>query len=252
VKPHKTKNKILEYDTQSPYFADFYQMYVNVLSISDQSNNGNGKLTAGKNSRRVIMVTSAMEEEGKSTLASYFALTTALSSEGFHILVDGDLRRPTLHKKFDVELKNGMTEILTDQQSVPGAIKSVRQTQNGGLHLLTAGSMIESPFELLTEKKTRELVNYLKDYYERIIIDSPPLIPVSDTLRLAQLVDGVVLVIRAGKTPKEVIKRAVTILQQAKCKLLGVVLNDKGDILPYYYHGSYYRYSYQQTDSEKG
>ena len=165
--------------------------------------------------------------------------------QDYHLLVDGDFRRPSLHKKFGVKLEDGLSEILTNKKKLPDVIKVIQETPNGALHLITAGRRINNPFQLLTRDSTAQLLDNLSNYYTRIIIDCPPIIPVGDALRFAQIADGVVLVVRAGKTPREVVRRAVKILKQSKSRLLGVVLNDVGEVLPYYYRRKYYAYEYK-------
>lgn len=219
-----------DYNENSPCFADFYQLFYRIV------------FSGGEHAPKTIMVTSAREGEGKSTLASYVSFTAALSTENFHLLVDGDLRRPSVHKIFGVERKEGLSDALMSEKAVLGMIK---KTVNKNLHILTAGRHVAHPLQLLSLDKTKQIFKQLESYYRMIIIDGPPVIPVGDTLRLAQLVDGVILVVRTGKTPRTVVKRAIDMLKSSNCKLLGVALNDLSSVLPYYYQKKYYRYQYE-------
>ena len=236
---------IKEYSEHSPYFSDFYQFFNNLISAQ------NGKEGANGNPPKTILITSAVESEGKTTLASYVSITGALALQDYHLLIDGDLRRPTLHRRFGVKLESGLSDVLTNTKKLPDVIRVIQETPNGALHLITAGKRINNPFQLLTRESTGQLFDNLRNYYKRIIIDCPPIIPVSDAMRFAQIADGVVLVVRAGKTPRQVVKRAVKMLEQSKCQLLGVVLNDVGEVLPYYYRRKYYSYDYKTRKKVK-
>ncbi len=245
MNPRGSLFNMKDFTENSPYFSDFYQFFNNLITVKNGSNSEN------KNPMKVIVITSAVESEGKTTLASYVSITGAVALQDYHLLIDGDMRRPTLHSKFGEKAENGLSEVLLGNKKLPDVIKVVEETPRGALHLITAGKKINNPFQLLTRDSTGQLITNLRNYYSRIIIDSPPIIPVSDTLRLSQLADGVVLVVRAGKTPREVVKRAINILKQARIPLLGVVLNDVGEILPYYYHKRYYHYEYGKSQVRK-
>jgi len=227
--------KILSFNEHSPYFRDFYQFFNNIVIYDKIQFPNNGKPC------KVIMITSAVEKEGKTTIAALLAITGALSTKNFHLLLDGDLHRPSVHKKFGMQLKGGLTEVLMNKRELHNI---VRRTPFGFLHLITAGSIVSNPFQLLDTVKMKKMLKYLGNYYEMIVVDCPPIIPISDALKLAQLADGVILTVKAGKTPKELVKRTIDILNKSRCPLLGVVLNDVSEVLPYYYNSKYYQYSY--------
>ena len=226
------------FDENSPYFADFYLLFNRIISDIETSTKKNNK-------HKVIMITSAMEKEGKSTLASLASVTGAIASKEYHLLVDGDLRKPTLHKQFDVKLGTGLSDILKNGTCLSSV---VRPTSHKSLHLITAGKHVDKPFELLSSDKVNRLFDDLRKYYKLVIIDSPPVIPVSDALKFGPICDGVVIIVKAGKTPRDIVKRAIDIVKQNQCQLLGVVLNDVGGVLPYYYHRKYYKSSYHYSN----
>lgn len=231
---------IQEFSEHSSYFADFYRFYDKIIS--------DGKVR----SPQIILVTSASEGEGKTTISSYLSITAAMSSQKYHLLIDGDLHRPMVHKKFGIAKENGLTDVLTNNKELPQVI---RKTPFRGLHVVTAGSTVANPFRLLSQEKTKNLFDRLRNYYSLVIVDAPPIVPVGDTLWLARYVDGIVLVIMAGKTPKDVAKRALGLIQEAKRPLLGTILNDATEVLPYYYQRKYYSYHYGtnvEAVSEKG
>ncbi len=226
----------MHFNENVPHFSDFYQLISKLTAVRYGIN------------KKILMISSATEGEGKTTVASYTAITAALSSQDYYILIDGDLRKSMLHKQFQVKREGGLVDILADEMDLADAIK---QTPYANLHLVTAGTYVKNPFKLLSMLKMKELLIRMRKHYKMIFIDGPPIIPISDTLRLAQLVDGVLLVIKAGRTPRTVLKRAVDLLNETKCPLLGVVLNDTHEVLPYYYHHKYYNYQYEETNKTK-
>ncbi len=220
----------------SAYFADFYRLFHRITRIN------NGQF--GK----VVYVTSATAGEGKTTVASFLSITASLSSHNFYLLIDGDVHRPTIHNRFNCPRENGLSELLQGEGE-PGDI--IYKSAFRGLHIITAGRSVSNSFQLFSVERTRELLAEMRRYYEIIVIDGPPLLPVSDSLKLAQVADGTILVVKAGQTPREVAAHAVAILKEADLPLWGVVLNDTGEVLPYYYQPKYYdAHQYQKAREE--
>ncbi len=224
---------IKEYSEHSSYFADFYRFFDKITN--------NGKIKNPK----VIMMTSASEGEGKTTLSSYLMITAAMSTQNSYLLVDGDLRRPMVHRRFGVAREYGLTDALTGGKELH---QIIRKTPFQGLHLITAGSIVSNPFQVLSQSRTQRIFDRLRGYYNLIVIDAPPIVPVSDTLKLAQFADGIVLAIMAGKTSRVVVKRAIDLIKEANRPLLGVILNDVVEVLPYYYQRKYYRYPHRTKE----
>jgi len=154
---------------------------------------------------RVIMVTSVSPLEGKTTSAVNLAITLA-NAESRVLLVDADMRRPRIHKIFEVERKIGLSSVLVGTESLKDAIvpSSVE-----GLDILPVGHIPPNPSEIIGSKKMGQLLNALREKYSRIIIDSPPMLAVTDAMILSQMVDGVLLVIRSGETPRPAIQNSV-------------------------------------------
>ena len=191
---------------------------------------------------KAFMVTSSMLSEGKSTITSLLAITAA--KKGIKtIIVDSDLRRPVIHKLFKLERQLGLHEVLAEETAAKSVIK---KTSLDNLDIITAGKISAHPAEVFNGPAIGRLIEEMKFYYDKIIIDSAPIIPVSDPLFVANEVDGVVLVIKAGQTQREVVQRAVDILRTNNSKLMGVILNNMSGSLPYYYDYSYYGYHYEQ------
>lgn len=191
---------------------------------------------------KALLVTSSMLSEGKSTISSLLAVTAA--RKGLKtIMIDSDLRRPVIHKLFKLERQHGIHEVLAEEVAAKSVIK---KTSLSNLDIVTAGKISAHPAEVFNGPAIGRLIEEMKFYYDIIIVDSAPIIPVSDPLFVAQEVDGIVLVIKAGETQREVVQRAVDILNTNNFKLLGIILNNMSGSLPYYYDYSYYGYHYDQ------
>ncbi|MGY1987077.1 polysaccharide biosynthesis tyrosine autokinase [Blastococcus sp. SYSU DS0669] len=170
---------------------------------------------------RVIMVSSAVATEGKSTLAVNLALTLA---EGGHrvALVESDLRHPRVVKYLGLVDGAGLTSILAGAADLDDVLQPYGST---GLSVLAAGSIPPNPSELLASSQLRTLVEQLRATHDYVIVDTPPLLPVADASAVAVAMDGVLLSVRQGKTRREELERAVAILDRVGARTLGVILN---------------------------
>jgi len=203
-------------------------------------------LSSADKKPRVIMVTSAGPLEGKTLTSSNIAVTMARSHESV-LLIDGDMRRPRIHKVFQVNHKKGLSGVLVGTDKTADA---VIETPVKGLYLLPVGAIPPDPSELIGSKTMGRFLSSLKEKFEIIIIDTPPLTAVTDALVLSQFVDGVMLVTRTGVTPRQVIKASLEQLQSVKATILGVVLNGVKTGKDSYYYSQYY-YSYYGEDGNK-
>jgi succinoglycan biosynthesis transport protein ExoP len=186
---------------------------------------------------RVTLITSAVPEEGKTTVSVNTAIVLAHAG-GKVLLIDADLRIPQCHRRLAVSNTRGLTEVLTGLATPE---ECIQPTAVDNLFLMTSGQTPPNPSELLSSPQMRQLLEHLAQSFDHIIIDSPPALPVSDPIVLAQLVDGVVLVAGASKTPKHQIKAALGRLRHAHAKVFGIVLNRiKLHKLDYFY--PYYKY----------
>lgn len=197
-------------------------------------------------SKRSFLVTSAMLSEGKSTVSSYLAVTAASYKKRKTILIDADLRRPTIHKIFDLPLEPGVTDIIDGTVKAEDAFKS---TKIPDLWILTAGTLKHNPTELFESDKVIEAIEKVKFYFDLVFVDCAPIIPVSDPVVLGPNMDGLLLVVKAGSTQKEVIKRAADIISKTDANIVGVVLNNVSGVLPYHYSHQYYGYNYATKKS---
>jgi len=186
---------------------------------------------------RTLLVTSPGALEGKSITVANLAV--AMVQVGLKVVVvDADLRRPRLHQLFDLDLGEGLIGSLLEEHT-DGRLQPV---QWEGLRVLPAGELLPNPAKWLGSQRMQKLLAELAQQVDMVLIDSPPVLSVTDAAVLAQGVDGVLLVLEAGHTRREAARRAVESLRQVGANLVGVVLN----AVPTY-NGSYYYYSYHET-----
>ncbi len=189
--------------------------------------------------KRALMVTSAERGEGKSLFSLHFALVLAYHLPSKILLIDADIRRPVQHTVFQEKIEPGFSEILGGKTTVKNAI---RETQVKNLDFMPAGKPGRHPSRLFGGDNVRNLVEEAHKTYDLVLMDSPPVVPVSDPLHYLDAVDGVLYMVMAGSTHKEIAKRGVEILNSAGANILGAVANNLGEVLPYYYDQKYYGY----------
>ena len=200
--------------------------------------------------KKVLLVTSVLPLEGKTVLASNLAITFAKMGKNV-LLIDADLRRPRIHTVFDLERGKGLSALLVGGES------TIKNTDIPSLKVITSGALPPNPAELLNSKKMKEFIERAREQYDIIIIDSPPILSVTDPAILATFSDGVVITIRASSTPRPAIKKGIQQLSEVGGKVLGCILNDVNfekesyyySNYRYYYH--YYYHSYGEEDSKK-
>jgi len=188
---------------------------------------------------RVTLITSAIAGEGKTVTAVNTA--AMLSQLGASVLlIDADMRRPRCHRVLDLDNNLGLTEVLTGVRDLHDLI---RPTAVPNLFILSSGSVPPNATELVGSPKMHQVVTQLQEIYDYIVIDSPPVMPVSDALLLSTIVDGVLLVTNASRTPKQQVRAARARLEYARAKIFGTVLNRiriHHSEYQYYYHQGYY------------
>lgn len=190
---------------------------------------------------KTIMVSSPMASEGKTTTLSNLAVTLAQAGRQV-ICIDCDLRRPRLNEFFSVSNAIGFTSVLLGEQPLSSALQGVAVAAGGSLRILPSGPLPPNPAELLGTARVAELLRALASEADVVLIDAPPLLPITDAVVLSSRVDGVVLVATARVTSRRYLSRAVSLLDQADANTLGVVLNGVGSESGY---GSGYRYRYR-------
>ena len=194
-----------------------------------------------------ILVTSAEPSEGKTTITANLALTYAQLGKKT-LIVDGDLRRGSLHKFFDREKSPGLTEFLTEQSRLDSVIA---RTSIDNLSLVGSGVNSPNPAELLSTPMMHSFQRSVEKSYEFVIYDSSPLLLVTDSLVLASIIDGVILVVQSGETRTAVLEKSVEMLRQVGANIVGVVVNrfDYRSTLHSYYK-SYTYYTYDAPDEQ--
>ncbi len=198
---------------------------------------------------RSLVVTSAVAAEGKTTTAANLAVVMAQAGKRV-ILVDGDLRRPSAHRLFDLSNESGLTTALVeDLDTLSGFLK---ETEVENLRVLAAGPVPPNPQELLGSQRMEDLLHKLEEEADVIVLDTPPTLVVADASVLSARTDGVLVVVNTGRTRRAAVQQAVNGLGQVGAQLLGCVLNmvstRGGRSSDYYY--SYY-YSHYYADQEK-
>jgi len=205
---------------------------------------------------KVIMVTSALPQEGKTTTSINCAVV--LAQKGIRVLlIDADLRRPSIHKTLGMGPRSGLSNVLTGSATLEQAI--TRSTVLPNLNILPAGTPPPNPAELLASINMRDVLEQLRGQYDHIVVDTPPTLSVTDAVVLSPRADAIVLVIRSGQTTKQALRRSRDILMQVNAKVSGVLLNavdlSSPDYYYYYeYQGKYARYyrDEQSHDEEDG
>jgi succinoglycan biosynthesis transport protein ExoP len=197
---------------------------------------------------RCIVLTSATPSEGKTTAASNLAAILAQRDTRV-LLIDGDLRRPNIHHRFGLNGKIGLTTVLTGATKLEETVQSVPEIPN--LDILPSGPVPPFPTEMLSSGAMEAILKRCKEIYDYIVIDSPPILSVTDGVILARQADAVVLVVRHGKSSKHVVRRARDILLRSGAGITGIVLNAVDLNSPEYYgYYGYSGYSYASVDSE--
>lgn len=211
---------------------------------------------------RVLLVTSATPGDGKSMISSNLAVVLAQAGHRV-LLVDTDLRRPALHAVFGLPNKRGLTSMLLEYQgdeddaTMSSLVdNTIQDTQVEGLQVLACGPLPPNPSELLGSNKMRQLLDVLTSSYDFIILDSSPALSVTDAAVLGAQANGTLLVVRAGKTQKELVRQAVERLRKVNARLIGCVLNSlemkSGAYGMYQYEDPYYAYGDEPAAKREG
>lgn len=182
---------------------------------------------------RVIVVTSSVPGEGKSTTSGNLAIALAQSGNSV-LLVDCDMRKPSIHKKFKISNAAGTAELLLRKK----LFEEVANKYNENLTIITAGKIPPNPSEMLASRAMTAFIEEMKKEFKYIILDTPPLQAVTDAQVLSTKADGVLLVVRAGSTKREMVLNSVDLIKKVQGKVIGTVLNGvENKKNNYYYYG---------------
>ncbi|MCJ7623868.1 MAG: polysaccharide biosynthesis tyrosine autokinase, partial [Anaerolineaceae bacterium] len=225
---HQNNSGVVSHDQpHSPISEAFRSLRTSVQSI-----NIDGEL-------KTLLVTSPSLGTGKSLISSNLAVVLAQSGKQI-ILVDVDLRRPTVHKSMNLPNDFGITSVLLKPNL--SLEKLLIETTTKNLAAVTSGDLPPNPSELLGSDGMKQLVEELKQKADMVIFDAPPVLPVADAVEMASLVDGVLLVLEPGKTTIMAARQTVKNLRRVNAKIIGVVFNNvklKGSLYSYYYRKGY-------------
>lgn len=218
---------IAHYDKLSPISEGYRAIRINL------------QFAGADKTLQVVGVTSSSPGEGKSTTIANLAIVMAQDNKKV-LLVDCDLRKPTQHKKFEIE-QDGLTNVLVRGKALDAL---VQHDVFPNLDILTSGPIPPNPSELLGSHKMAEVIAWARDHYDYVLVDLPPILAVADAAVIGNMVDGVLMVVASGSmTPNEAMD-AKKRLQQAGVTILGVILNK----MPQQRRYGYYQYYYHDDD----
>ena len=237
-KRRKSSSIIGQYDSESHGTMEIQRLF-RMLYGKGESNSG----------VRTVMVTSAVPREGKSAIAGRLALVAGHMKRQT-LVIDADMRNPTQHHLFQLAHSSpGLSDYLQGEAELS---QIIHNTELENLKVIPSGTRVAAPGGLLqvTVSDLKTLLTHCGMHFDVVLVDTPPVLPVTDAELIAPLVDGVALVVKAGKTYREVVERAKELLQRLDCNLLGIVLNNMHDVLPHQYESRYYRSSSRPSRSE--
>ncbi len=227
MKTARHQNIFDTYDGESPISTELRRLYHNAKRDESQRH------------YKSFLVTSSTRGEGKSTISSWLSMTIAQFPSKKVLHVDADLRRPRAHDIFGVKNAVGLKDCLASNVDPMDVVK---KTPMANLSVITAGERTDQPGKLFESEHLKEVLSKLEFYFDIVIVDSAPVLAVSDTLFLCSEIEAIMLVVLAGVTPREVVQRTKNILDDSHANLVGVVLNNVSQVLPYYYDYKYYGY----------
>ncbi|MEQ1605260.1 MAG: polysaccharide biosynthesis tyrosine autokinase [Pyrinomonadaceae bacterium] len=205
--------------------------------------------TAG-HAPKSLLISSSLPSEGKSTIATNTAISLAQTGAKV-LIIDADMRRPRLHSIFNMENSVGLSSMLASELSDTDVNSAIKLDERTKLFVMTSGPIPPNPAELIGSEQMVSLLRILGSKFTHIVIDSPPIASFTDGVLIASMVDGVILVVHAGRSSRQVVKRSRQMLQEIGAKIFGVVLNNVNlnNKDNYYYYQSYYhRSNYADRD----
>jgi len=208
--------------------------------------------TAGR-APKSLLITSSLPSEGKTTTATNTAIS--LAQTGARVLIiDADMRRPRLHSIFNISNADGLSTLLSSELTDAEIDVVVKQDEKSKLFLLPSGPIPPNPAELIGSEQMAALLKMLQNRFTHIVVDSPPIASFTDGVLIASMVDGVILVVHAGKSSKQVVRRSRQLLNEIGAKIFGVVLNNvnlNSQDNYYYYQSYYHRGNYRPSDEQQ-
>ncbi|MDQ3133033.1 MAG: polysaccharide biosynthesis tyrosine autokinase, partial [Acidobacteriota bacterium] len=207
--------------------------------------------TAG-HAPKSLLITSSLPAEGKTTTATNTAISLAQTGAKV-LIIDADMRRPRLHSVFNISNGAGLSTILSSESTEREMLDIIQYDDLAKLHLLPSGPIPPNPAELIGSEQMANFLKTMGNNFTHVVVDSPPIASFTDGVLIASMVDGVILVVHAGKSSRQVIRRSRQLLQDVGAKIFGVVLNNvnlKSQDNYYYYQSYYHRDNYRRDDDE--
>jgi capsular exopolysaccharide synthesis family protein len=207
--------------------------------------------TAG-HAPKSLLITSSLPSEGKTTTATNTAISLAQTGAKV-LIIDADMRRPRLHQVFNITNGAGLSTLLSSEFDEKQLLDIVQYDEKSKLNLLPSGPVPPNPAELIGSEQMSYLLKKLQNHFTHVVIDSPPIASFTDGVLIASMVDGVILVVHAGKSSRQVVKRSKQLLNDIGAKVLGVVLNNvnlRSQDNYYYYQTYYHRSTYNSPDRD--
>lgn len=196
---------------------------------------------------KTIVITSSKSKEGKSSVAANLAYSIAESGKNV-LLIDCDLRKPMVHRIFNISNLSGLTNILIGNKNLKDVLVAHEKRQE--LHILPSGPLPPNPAELLGSNRMKDFIDKVKAEYDMVIFDTPPIGLVTDSAIISTIVDGTIVVINVGETEIELVQHSVDLLKKVNANVIGVVLNKIPLKNNRYYGYSYLQYEDYYSDSE--
>jgi len=207
--------------------------------------------TAG-HAPKSLLITSSLPSEGKTTTATNTAISLAQTGAKV-LLIDADMRRPRLHSVFNLENGSGLSTLLSNELTDASAQNAIKFDTSTKLNLLTSGPIPPNPAELIGSDQMAELLKIYQRNFTHVVVDSPPIASFTDGVLIASMVDGVILVVHAGKSSRQVVRRSRQILTDIGARIFGVVLNNinlRSQDNYYYYQSYYHREGYKSAEEQ--
>ncbi len=237
----RRKSELLLYADSNSALAEAYRQLRTSILLS----------TAG-HAPKSLLVTSSLPSEGKTTTATNTAISLAQTGAKV-LIIDADMRRPRLHQVFNIANGEGLSTLLSSELHEDLIPTVVKQDPGSKLYLLTSGPIPPNPAELIGSEQMSVLLRMLSNQFTHVVIDSPPIASFTDGVLIASMVDGVILVVHAGKSSRQVVRRSRQLLNDIGAKIFGVVLNNvnlRSSDNSYYYQSYYHRDSYHAGDEQ--
>ncbi len=229
---------LIHKDSRSSLSEAFRQLRTSIL------------LSTAGHAPKSLLITSSLPAEGKTTTAINTAISLAQTGSKV-LIIDADMRRPRLHSVFNISNAEGLSNILSSELTENEIMDTIQYDESAKLHMLPSGPVPPNPAELIGSDQMSKLLKLFEDKFTHVVVDSPPIASFTDGVLVASMVDGVILVVHAGKSSRQVVRRSKQLLNDIGSKIFGVVLNNanlRSQDNYYYYQSYYHRDNYRQDE----